>query len=307
MMRRRRPSPQTVAVLLTVAAVVAAISSHVVPSDWVWWQCMNAPRTPDEDPVLHAVRSVATFLSVATAVALIAAVIAGWIAGSAVARDGAERVLALETASLHGPCGRLGAAMRAELASIDDPGQRSLFARSAAAMALRRGTGPWPAVLAVAAGVGAAVVVFMAARISFGRPRDRGIIGEPTMGLVMLLLVGTVIAGTLIGRSFRAGLETAVLSWLAVYVCTVAVEIPLAIAWYIDDGILLLDGEGAANSRVDAIGAALQPITHYAFIVMSVSQFVIAVMAAGFGAMALHAARRFGMLLHDTSTQPSSG
>ena len=70
----------------------------------------------------------------------------------AVGRDGAERVLALETTGLHGARDRWGAAMRAELASIDEPGQRGRFARSAAGVALRRGTGPWPAVLAALAG-----------------------------------------------------------------------------------------------------------------------------------------------------------
>ena len=120
--------------------------------------------------------------------------------------------------------------------------------------------------LAALAGVGAGVVVFSAAHISFDRPGDRGILGEPIMGLVVLLLVAAVIAGTLIGRSFRAGLETAVLAWLAVYVGSVAVEIPQALAWYTTTGILLLDGEPAARAGVDALGAALQPITHSAFI-----------------------------------------
>jgi hypothetical protein len=135
-------------------------------------------------------------------------------------------------------------------------------------------------------------MVFSAARISFGRPRDRGIVGEPIMGLVVVLLVAVVIAGTLIGGSFRAGLETAVLAWLAIYVCSIAVEIPQAIAWYDDAGVLLLDGEGAAGAGVNAMGAALQPLTHYAFIVVSLLQLVIAVLAAALGALALSVVRR---------------
>ena len=89
---------------------------------------------------------------------------------------------------------------------------------------------------------------------------------------------------------------------VAIYGCTVAVEVPQAIAWYNDDGIPLLDGEGAAGAGVDAIGAALQPITHYAFIFVSVSfifvsvsQLVIALLAAAFGALALRVARRSGI------------
>ena len=201
----------------------------------MWWQSTNSPRAPEEDPADYALELIATFVTIGTAVALAAAVVAWWIARHAVGRDGAERVLALETTSLHGSRDRWGAAMRAELASIDDPVQRGRFARSAAVLAFRRGTGRWPVCspYSPASARGRGV---HAARISFDRPRDRGIIGEPIMGLVVLLLVAAVIAGTLIGRSFRAGLETAVLAWLAVYVCTVAVEVPQAIAWYNDEG-----------------------------------------------------------------------
>ena len=135
--------------------------------------------------------------------------------------------------------------------------------------------------LAALVGAGAAVIVFGAARFSFDRPRDRGLAGEPLMGLVLLLLVARRVAGTLIGRSFRAGLETAALAWLAVYLCTLAVAIPQALAWFHDGGILLLDGEPAG--RVDALGAALQPITHFGFIFMSAAQLVVAVLAAALG------------------------
>ena len=110
-----------------------------------------------------------------------------------------------------------------------------------------------------------------------------------------------MIAGTLIGKSSRAGLETAVLAWLAIYVGTIAVEVPQALAWYHDERILLLDGEGAASAGVDALGSALQPITHYAFIFTSVSQLVIAVLTAAFAAMALRIAHRFRKL-QDTDT-----
>ncbi len=288
------------------AAIVAAVCSYLAIGGWVWWHSMRSPRVPGEDPVEYALELVAAFVTIGTAFALTAAVVAWWTVRNAVGQNGAERVLALETTSLHGSRDRWGAAMRAELASIDDPVQRGRFARSAAVLAFRRGTGMWPAALAALVGMGAGVVVFSAARISFARPSARGIIGEPIMGLVVLLLVAAVIAGTLVGRSFRAGLETAVLAWLAIYVCTIAVEVPQAIAWYNDEGILLLDGEGAAGAGVDAMGAAFQPVTHYAFIFVSVSQLVVAVLAATFGAMALRVVRRFGML-HDTDARHSSG
>ena len=288
------------------AALIAAVGAYLAVGGWTWWRSTKSPRAAGEDPVRYALDLIATFVTIGTVFALAAAVLTWWIVRKAVGRDGAERVLALETTSLPASRAGWGAAMRAELASIDDPGQRGRFARSAAVLALRRGTGTWPMVLAILAGVGAGVVVFSAARISFNRPGDRGIMAEPIMGLVVLLLVAAVLAGTLIGQSFRAGLETAVLAWLAVYIGTVAVEVPQALAWYNDDGILLLDGEGASGAGVDALGAGLQPITHFAFIFVSVSQLALAVLTAAFGAMALRVARRFRMI-PDTGAQPTTG
>ena len=82
-------------------------------------------------------------------------------------------------------------------------------------------------------------------------------------------------------------------------------EIPQALAWYHDEGILLLDGDGAAGAGVDAFDAAMEPVTHFAFIVTSVSQLVIAVLGAAFGALLLRGARQFGML-RDTTARDSS-
>ncbi len=268
------------------AATIAATCAYVVTGAWVWWRSAGSPRAPG------VLELVATFATIGTAFALAAAVVAWWVAGKAVGRDRAERLLVLETTGLRGVREDWGAALRAELASIDDPGQRNRFARGAATFAFRRGTGAWPAILAALAGAGAAVVVLRAAHVAFERPRDRGIIGEPLMGLVLLLLVAAVIAGTLIGRSFRAGLETAVLAWLAVYLGTLAVEIPQALAWYHDEGILLLDGEPADEAGVDARGAALQPITHFAFVFLSAAQLVLAVLAAAFGTLLLRVRTR---------------
>ncbi len=277
------------------AASVAATAAYVTVGLWVWWGSMNSPRAPEEDPLKYALELIAVFATTGTVFAMTAAVLAWWVARHTVGRDSAERVLALETTGLHGPRENWGEAMRAELASIEDPTERGRFAHSAGVFALRRGTGMWPVILAVFAGAGSAVVVFAAARMSFDRPRDRGIIGEPLLGLVLLLLVVAVVVGTLMGRSFRAGLETAVLAWVAVSVGTLAVEIPQAIAWFHDDGILLLDGAGAAGAGVDALGAALQPLTHYAFIFTAVAQFVVAVLAAAFAAMLVPVVHRLGV------------
>ena len=104
----------------------------------------------------------------------------------------------------------------------------------------------------------------------------------------------TVAAGTLIGRSFRAGLQTAVLAWVSVYVATLAVEVPQALAWYHDAGLLLLDGEGAAGRGVDALGAARQPVTRPAFVFVSVSQLAVAVLSAALGMLVVRLVWRPG-------------
>jgi hypothetical protein len=82
------------------------------------------------------------------------------------------------------------------------------------------------------------------------------------------------------------------LAWPAICVATLAVEIPLAIVRFNDPGILLLDGDPAAGAGVDALGAALQPITHPAYIFVSASLLALAVLTAALGAMAVRAAGR---------------
>ena len=193
-------------------ALVAAVAAYLTFGVAVWWQSIRSPRAPGEDPVEYVLELAAAFVATGTAFALAASVVAWWVARHAVGRDAAERALALDTTGLRGPWHDWGMAMRAELASIDEPRHRAWFARSAALAAVRHGAGRWPGVLAVAAGATAAAVVYAAARVSFDRPRDQGIVGEPLMGVVLLVLVVTVAAGTLIGRSFRAGLQTAVLA-----------------------------------------------------------------------------------------------
>lgn len=112
-------------------AMLAAISSYAAIGLWVWWQSTRSPRTPEEDSVEYVLELIAAFVTTGTTFALAAAVLAWWIARHAVGRDGAEQVLALETTNLNGSQNHWGAAMRAELASIDDPAQRGRFARSA--------------------------------------------------------------------------------------------------------------------------------------------------------------------------------
>lgn len=269
------------------AALMAALASFALLGAWSWLRMTESPRQPEEDPLRFALELVQQYILTGTMFALAAAVVVWWIVRHATGGDGPERLLGVSTAALRGSRDEWGRGMRAELASIDPPADRAGFARSAAVFAVRRGTGPLPGFLAIGVGLSTGIVAFAASRIAFSNPDGaRGVIGEPVMALVPLLLIVAVVAATLRGRSFRAGLETALLAWLAAWSCWLAVTIPEAIRWYADAGVYLLDG--------DAIGitpdrAALEPLTHWAFQFMWMQLLVYAVLAAAFGAAVLRA------------------
>lgn len=276
------------------AAVTAALVAYGLLGAWTWWLSTTSPRSPEEDSARYALELVQVFVQLGSVFAIATATVAWWIACHATGDDAPDRTLTLATTSLRGSRDIWGTAMRAELASIDDHDERRRFARSAASVALRRGTGRSPLVLAAATGVVVGIVTFAASRASFDRPGDgaRGIIGEPLLGLVPLALVVAVLCGTLLGRSFRAGIETTVLAWLAAYACMLAVEIPEAMRWFDDERVLLLDGERLARGEGERLDAALEPITHWAFTAFSVTLLVLAMLAAALGAAILRVARR---------------
>jgi hypothetical protein len=133
-----------------------------------------------------------------------------------------------------------GAAMRAELAAIDDPDERRRFARSAAAAAFVHGFGLRLA-FALGAGVVVAAVTLVASRIQLddGGP---GVLGV-TVLVPPLLLFAVALISARATRSFRFGLET---GYLAMAVAFLAVSSVLAVeglVWMDRQGVFMLDGD----------------------------------------------------------------
>jgi hypothetical protein len=167
-------------------------------------------------------------------------------------QDGAERLLDLATAGLPAHRRAWGAAMRAELAAIDDPAVRRRFARSAARAAFGRGLG-----LRLGLGLGTgglvAAVTVTASRLQLphGGP---GVlpVTVPVPGFLLLLVTLLATGKT---RSLRFGLETGILALaagLAALWTVLAIE---GQVWMDRLGVFILDADPprGAVDRSDVI------------------------------------------------------
>jgi len=155
-------------------------------------------------------------------------------------RDRAERLLARATTGLPPRRAEWGAAMRAELAALDDPDARRRFARSAAAAAFAHGYG-----LRIAFALGTGVVV---AALTLTASRMQLQAGEPgvlsvtvPVPAILLLTVGMVAAR--VARSFRFGVETGALALAASFVAVFAVVALEGLVWMDRHGVFVLDGD----------------------------------------------------------------
>jgi hypothetical protein len=155
-------------------------------------------------------------------------------------RDGSERLLAIATAGLPGHRSEWGAAMRAELASIDDPGERRRFARSAARTAFRQGLG-----LSVGLGLLGAVLVAVAAvtasrlQLANGGP---GVL-EVTVPVPAFILLFVGLVSAAVARSFWTGLKTGIIALAASSVGLSAVLAVEGMVWMDRHGVFILDGD----------------------------------------------------------------
>lgn len=172
-------------------------------------------------------------------------------------RDGAARLLAVATAGIPGQRGVWAAGMRAELASIDDPRERRRFARGCAVAALRHGSGRVPVGLVLGTGLVFAAGTFMASRVAFAGDGP-GILGWVTVGTPQLVLVGVGLWAARSTGSFRVGLETGMLAFLAALIGYLAVVMPESAYWYHQEGVYVLDGD-PPKGGVDAM-PALDPL-----------------------------------------------
>jgi hypothetical protein len=122
---------------------------------------------------------------------------------------------------LREPRDEWGVAMRAELASIDDPRERRRFALGCTVTALRVGAGRGPWLIAVGTGLLFAICTFAASRGTL----PGGTVG--TIGFTLasppLMLFAVTFLTALTTRSFRTGLASGVLALLAGLVCMLAV------------------------------------------------------------------------------------
>jgi hypothetical protein len=173
------------------------------------------------------------------------------------ARDVWQLLLDVATADLPENRCAWGAALRAELAAIDQPTERRRFALGGVWAALRSGRahGAWlPA-------AGAAVVVadssFAASRWSLAH--DRGGILSYWIAVPTVLLLAIALATAWRNRSFGSGLRTGALAGVAALVAVLAVGIPEALVWMHQQAGYLSTGDAVPPTWQSAVGDVLRP------------------------------------------------
>ncbi|HEY5785790.1 MAG TPA: hypothetical protein VIT65_13530 [Microlunatus sp.] len=164
-------------------------------------------------------------------------------------RDRAEWLLGVATTGLPARRAEWGAAMRAELAAIDDHRARRRFACSASAAAIGGGYGIYLTLAAGAAAiVGGAALTASRVQLQDGGP---GVLGVTVpVPAVPLLLVAFLAARS--SRSFRFGVATGMLALVAslgAVFTVLAVEGPVWMGRY---GVFMLDADPPRH----AVGSA---------------------------------------------------
>jgi hypothetical protein len=154
--------------------------------------------------------------------------------------DGAERLLAIATVGLPGDRREWGAAMRAELASIEDPDARRRFARSTARAAFGQGLGIRVG-FGLVTGVLVAAVAATASRLQLAEGGPGVLPVTVPVPALLLLLVAAVSAG--LTRSFHLGLETGLFALAAGFAALFAVLAVEGQVWMDRHGVFILDGD----------------------------------------------------------------
>ncbi|MFI6484587.1 hypothetical protein ACIBH1_42170 [Nonomuraea sp. NPDC050663] len=144
-------------------------------------------------------------------------------------RDGWQLLLDLATADLPASRTAWGAALRAELAAIDEPAERRRFALGGTWTAVWSGPPRYAWVGAAAVAALVAVGSFAASRWSLAH--DRGGVLSFWAVVPSLLLLALTLGTSWRVRSFGAGLRAGALAGFAALVAVLAVGIPEAIVW----------------------------------------------------------------------------
>ena len=238
----------------------ATVTAVVVLGLWVWlgW----AMAAAGDGPVTVAQVGWAVVL-VGMPYVVAAAALAWHVVRAARGRDTAARLLTLTTAGRRGPRDEWGAAMRTELDSVTDPGERRRFAFGCAVTALRIGWGRVPWLVAVGSFTGFAAITFAASRIMLAGERTGILAGVLGPGLVFFA-VALVAARS--GRSFRAGLESGMVGVFAALAGGLVVAAFEAVVWYRVAGVWITDGDSPAHGIAGpgaAVSDALSGMTFF--------------------------------------------
>lgn len=180
-----------------------------------------------------------------------------------VGHDVPERLLAFATGGLGGSRGTWGAAMRAELAAIDDRRERRRFAIGCGLTALRTGWTVSALLVAATAGGVLAAVTLVSSRMSLAGDRTGSLLGVLT-GVTPLVLLAVACGAAFVGASFRSGLEYGFLALLIAMVGIVAVAMPEGARWAESAGVYLLDGDAPSvplTARAGALDALQSTLT----------------------------------------------
>ena len=166
-------------------------------------------------------------------------------------------MLQIATAGLRDGDRAWGAAMRAELANVDERGERRRFALGCTASAMRLGPdGVTWLVAASAAGL-AAVGTYAASRASLADGAG-GILLAHVPGIAVVVFVATL-AIALRHRSFRDGLQGGTLALLAAFVASYGVGISEAVVWAERRAGYLTTGDAVPPSAQAAVLDLLRP------------------------------------------------
>jgi hypothetical protein len=244
----------TRAARLTGAGILGAVALLL------WWASGDTVGTRDRlDQIVMPT------LMLGAPLAIAGAIVAGRLARAARGRDAAERILGAATAGLDTSGAEWGTAMRAELASIEDPSERRRFALGSAMVAIRAGFGREAWLVGLAVGIAFALCTLVASRVSLAGTRA-GIIGLALLGPPLVLFgVASVTART--ARSFRSGVVAGGLALIAGLVGFLAVAMAEAVRWRDVAGVYLLDGDAPKGGLLTTINAVLDPITPFFLVV----------------------------------------
>lgn len=154
--------------------------------------------------------------------------------------DRAERLLSLATTALPARRAEWGAAMRAELAAIEDAEARRRFARSAAAAAFSRGP-LLSLVLILGPAVVTAAATVAASRVQLAEGGPGVMLATVPVPALLLFAVAAIAAAA--GGSVRAGLVTGALALVACFVSVAATVALEGFLWMEQRGIWVLDAD----------------------------------------------------------------